>query len=150
MANYRQQKTLMLTTEQARASKRWFLIDADGQIVGRLASQIANILRGKHRPDYTQHTDCGDGVVIINIEKIKMTGNKEDQKIYYHHTGYQGGLKEIPYKKLLAEHPNRILERAVKGMLVRGGQGKRQLKRLRCYKGNQHDMQAQQPIVLSI
>ena len=150
MVNYRQQKTPIVTSEQAQATKRWFLIDATGLVVGRLASQIANVLRGKHRPDYTPHADCGDGVIILNIEKISMTGRKPEQKIYYHHTGYNGGLKAIPYKDLLEKHPERILERAVKGMLPRGGQGKRQLKRLRCFIGTEHDMQAQQPIQLSV
>lgn len=149
MSSYRQQKTPMTTTEEAKASKKWFIIDASGQVVGRLASQIANILRGKHRPEYTPHTDLGDGVIVINAEKVVMTGNKEEQKIYRHHTLWQGGLKEIPYKEMMEKHPERILERAVRGMLARGGQGKRQFKRLRCIAGAEHDMQAQQPIELT-
>ena len=125
--------------------RKWYVVDAEGMVLGRLASQVASILRGKNKPIYTPHVDCGDHVIIINADKIVMTGNKLDQKIYYHHTGYVGGLKETKYRKLLAEKPEFAIRRAVVGMLPKGPLGRQMAKKLKVYAGPNHDHAAQNP-----
>jgi len=142
-------KTIFLTKEKVR-TKKWYLLDAAGKTLGRFASEVAKILRGKHRPDFTPNVDCGDGVVIINAEKIKVTGNKETQKVYRHYSGYIGGLKETPYKEMQAKHPERIIFSAVKGMLPKTPLGKSQIKKLRVHAGSEHDLQAQKPQAVNI
>jgi len=142
------QKTALL--KQAETKSGWFVLDATQKTLGRLTSEIAKILRGKHRPTYTPHVDSGDGVIIINAEKVKVTGNKEAQKNYYHHTGYVGNLKEISYRTMLQRKPEYIIEHAVKGMMPRNRLTRKQMKRLRVFAGTAHNMQAQQPVNVNI
>ena len=123
----------------------WYVVDATDQTLGRFSTQIATILRGKHKPTFTPSMDGGDFVVVINCEKIRIAGRKADQKIYYRHTGYPGGLKETPYKMMLAKHPDRILRLAVKGMLPKNRIGRRLIVKLRIYAGPEHPHAAQQP-----
>ena len=131
--------------------KKWFLIDASGLVVGRLASLVAMRLRGKHKASYTPHVDCGDNVIVVNAEKVVLTGRKRDQKVYYHHTGYPGGIKERSAKSILeGRFPERVVEKAVERMLPRGPLARRQLGNLRVYKGGEHPHEAQQPVSLDI
>ena len=125
--------------------KRWYLVDAEGKVLGRLASKIARILSGKNKPIYTPHLDVGDFVVVINAEKVRVTGGKEKKKIYYHHSGYPGGLKSWTYEKLLKKDPSRIIRKAVQGMLPKNKLGRRMLKKLKVYPGPEHPHQAQKP-----
>ena len=135
----------------AEVEKKWHLIDADGLVVGRLAAIVANILRGKHKPSFTPHVDCGDHVVIINVEKVRFTGNKRGEKTYYKHTGYAGGIKEVTADKVLdGRFPERVLEKAVERMIPRGPLGRRQMKNLRVYAGAEHPHIAQQPETLDV
>jgi len=127
------------------SSRRWFVVDADGQTVGRLASRVAKILMGKNKPTYTTFLDTGDHVVIINAEKVVFKGNKLDDKLYRHHTGYPGGLKETKARDMLEKHPERILEEAIKGMLPKTKLGKAMVKKLKVYSGAQHPHSAQKP-----
>ncbi len=129
--------------------RRWFVVDAEGQILGRLASEIAKILRGKHKPIFTPHLDTGDFVVVINAEKVALSGNKADQKTYFRHTGYMGGEKFIPFRRMIEKHPERVIELAVKGMLPKNALGRRMRDKLRVYRGPDHPHQAQQPVALS-
>ncbi|WP_448585028.1 50S ribosomal protein L13 [Thermaurantiacus sp.] len=139
------------TASAARAEKKWILIDADGLVVGRLASIIANRLRGKHKPQYTPHADLGDHVIVINAEKVRFTGRKASQKTYYRHTGYPGGLKEVRADRLLAgRFPERVIEKAVERMIPRGPLGRRQLSHLRVFRGPDHPHKAQNPEVLDV
>jgi large subunit ribosomal protein L13 len=139
------------SVKAAEVDKKWILIDATGLVVGRLASLVAMRLRGKHKPTYTPHVDCGDNVVIINAEKIVLTGRKRDQKVYYHHTGYPGGIKERSAKSILeGRFPERVVEKAIERMLPRGPLARRQLGNLRVYKGGEHPHEAQQPVSLDI
>ncbi|MCX7789586.1 MAG: 50S ribosomal protein L13 [Chloroflexaceae bacterium] len=133
----------------AEVQRDWYVVDATDQVLGRLATQIATLLRGKHKPTYTPSIDGGDFVIVINCEKIRITGKKADQKIYYRHTGYPGGLKATPYKMMLAKHPDRILRNAVKGMLPKNRMGRHLLTKLRIYAGPRHPHAAQQPKVWS-
>ena len=128
----------------------WFLVDASGKTLGRLSSQIAHRLKGKHKADYSPHVDMGDHIVVVNAEKIRVTGRKLSDKIYYHHTGAIGGIKSIALDKLLQEHPERAIEFAVKGMLPKGPLGRRMYKKLHVFGGNEHPHQAQQPKALEI
>lgn len=130
--------------------KKWWLINAEGVVLGRLASRIANILRGKTKANYTPFFDTGDFVVVVNIDKVKLTGNKEEQKMYYRHSGYMGGIKETSYKSMLAKHPDRILTHAVKGMLPKNKLNRKILKKLKVYAGAEHKHQAQKPETLRI
>ena len=143
-----------MSTYSAKAAdieKKWVLIDAKGLVVGRLASIVAMRLRGKHKPTFTPHVDDGDNVVIINAEKIVLTGRKREQKVYHHHTGYIGGIKERTAKQILTgRFPERVLEKAVERMLPRGPLGRRQLGNLRVYKGADHPHEAQQPEKLDV
>lgn len=125
--------------------KKWFLVDADGKILGRLASQIATRLRGKHKPIFTYHADTGDFIVVVNADKVALSGSKWNNKIYYRHTGYIGGLKQISAKKLLEKKPEEVLRLAVKRMLPKNSLGRRQLKKLKIYAGPEHPHKAQQP-----
>ncbi|MCC6417163.1 MAG: 50S ribosomal protein L13 [Gemmataceae bacterium] len=126
--------------------QRWFVVDATDQVVGRLAVQIANILRGKHRPEYTPHTDTGEFVIVVNAARIKFTGKKWDQKTYASYSHYPGGLKVVPARKLFDKHPERILEAAVRRMVPRNCLGRKQMTKLKVYAGPQHPHQAQQPL----
>jgi large subunit ribosomal protein L13 len=130
--------------------KKWWLINADGVVLGRLASRVANILRGKNKATYTPFFDAGDFVIVINADKVKLTGNKEDQKMYYRHSGFMGGLKETTYKNMLAKHPDRILTHAVKGMLPKNKLNRKILKKLKVYAGTEHKHQAQKPETLKV
>jgi len=143
-------RTTMPTTVEARENRKWYLIDAEGKVLGRLASEIAMILMGKNKPEYIPHIDTGDYVIVINAEKIKVTGKKAEQKVYVKHTGYPGGRKEIPYKEVLEKHPERILEHAIKGMLPKSSLGRNMMKKLRVYSGTEHGHEAQKPIELEI
>jgi len=135
----------------AEVEKKWLLIDADGLVVGRLAAIIANHLRGKHKPSYTPHVDCGDNVIVINAEKVKFTGRKLTQKFYYRHTGYAGGIKELRADKALGgRFPERVLEKAVERMVPRGPLGRKQMRNLRIYAGPSHPHGAQNPVVLDV
>lgn len=128
----------------------WYVIDAEGKTLGRLASEIARRLRGKHKPEYTPHVDTGDYIIVINAEKVRVTGNKEQQKVYYHHSGYPGGIKSITLGKQRAQHPERIIEIAVQGMLPKNPLGRAMFRKLKVYAGSQHNHQAQQPKVLEL
>lgn len=128
----------------------WFLVDAADKTLGRLSTEIARRLRGKHKPEYTPHVDTGDYIVVVNAEKVKVTGNKEQDKMYHHHTGYIGNLKSVNLSKLRATHPERILETAVKGMLPKNALGRAMFKKLKVYAGENHNHTAQQPQILDI
>ena len=145
-------KALMKTTKSATPAtveKKWVLIDAEGLVVGRLASTVANILRGKHKPSFTPHVDCGDNVIIINAGKVKFTGKKLTDKVYYKHTGYAGGIKETtPAKILEGRFPERVLEKAIERMIPRGPLGRQQMRNLRVFAGAEHPHEAQNPEVL--
>ncbi len=123
----------------------WYVVDASGKTLGRLASEIARRLRGKHKPEYTPHVDTGDYIIVVNAEKVRVTGNKLKDKIYHHHTGYIGNLKSESLGKLLERHPERVIEKAVKGMMPRNPLGRRMLKKLKVYAGSEHAHTAQQP-----
>lgn len=151
MANkerYNQQKTPLLKNEEI--NRQWFIFDAAGKTLGRLASEITKVLRGKHRANYTPHVDCGDSVIVVNAEKVRVTGRKEAQKTYRYYTGFVGGEREIPYQTLLARKPGYIIERAVKGMMPGTRQASHQLRRLRIFAGTEHGMDAQKPIQVNI
>ena len=135
----------------AEIEKKWLIIDAEGLVVGRLASVIANRLRGKHKANYTPHVDCGDNVIVINAEKVRFTGRKLGQKIYYRHTGYPGGIKEVTAEKILeGRFPERVLEKAVERMVPRGPLGRDQMRNLRVFAGSEHPHEAQAPEVLDV
>ncbi len=125
--------------------RRWFVVDAEGKILGRVASEVAKILRGKHKPIYTPHLDTGDYVVVVNADKVRLSGRKEEQKAYFKHTGYMGGEKFIPFRKMLEEHPERVIELAVKGMLPKNALGRQMRDKLRVYAGAEHPHQGQDP-----
>ncbi|WP_027329597.1 50S ribosomal protein L13 [Marinimicrobium agarilyticum] len=131
-------------------SRDWFVVDAEGKTLGRMAAEIASRLRGKHKPEYTPHVDTGDYIVVINAEKVRVTGKKARDKIYYHHTGYIGGIKSISFEKLIDKAPERTIQTAVKGMLPRGPLGRAMFKKLKVYAGNEHPHTAQQPQELTI
>ncbi len=141
-------KTLMLKDQEVK--HEWFIFDASGKTLGRFASEITKVLRGKHKPTFTSYADGGDGVIIINAEKIEVTGAKEAQKIYRYYTGSMGGLREIPYRTMKARKPEYIIESAVKGMMPKTRLAKSQLRRLRIFAGTEHGMAAQKPIQANI
>ena len=130
--------------------RKWFVVDAENKVLGRLASEIAMRLRGKHKPNFAPHMDVGDFIIVVNAEKVKLTGNKLDDKVYYHHSGYMGGIKERTAKEMLEKKPTELLKSAVKGMLTKNSLGRRQLKKLKIYTGNEHPHAAQQPEALEI
>ncbi|MCH2022142.1 MAG: 50S ribosomal protein L13 [Saprospiraceae bacterium] len=145
--------TLSYKTQSARketVSYSWFVVDAEGQPLGRLASKIATVLRGKHKPCYTPHVDCGDYVIVLNAEKVLLTGNKLTQKVHYTHSGYPGGQKQRTPAQILEKHPNRLIEMAVKGMLPKNKLGNAMYKKLFVYEGSEHCHQAQKPSKLEI
>ena len=129
----------------AEIDRKWYIVDAEGQVFGRVASQVASILRGKNKPIYTPNVDTGDYVIIINADKVVMTGKKLDQKVYYHHSGYAGGLKATSFRKLLQEKPEFAMRRAVVGMLPKGPLGRKMAKKLKVYVGTEHGHEAQKP-----
>ena len=129
--------------------KKWLIVDAEGLILGRLATRIASILRGKDKPTYTPFFDNGDFIIVINANKIKLSGNKEEQKVYYRHSGWMGGIKETSYQKMMESHPDRILKAAVKGMLPKNKLNRKILKKLKIYSGVDHNHKAQQPETLT-
>ena len=124
---------------------KWVMLDADGQVLGRLASQVAQILRGKHKPNFVPHLDNGDFVVIVNAEKIRLTGKKAEAKSYFRHTGYPGGVKFTSFREMIEKHPDRVIQKAVKGMLPHNSLGAKMLKKLKVYSGTDHPHKAQQP-----
>jgi large subunit ribosomal protein L13 len=128
----------------------WYVVDAANKTLGRLATEIATRLRGKHKPEYTPHVDTGDYIVVVNADKITVTGNKAKGKIYYNHSGYVGGLKETTFEKLLAKNPEQVIERAVKGMLPKGPLGRQMFRKMKVFIGPEHTHQAQQPQVLEL
>jgi len=136
--------------KEQEIDKKWYLVDAEDKILGRLASGIALRLRGKHKPIFTPHADTGDFIVVVNAEKVAMTGNKWDQKVYYRHTGYQGGLKETTAREMRDKKPENLLRLAVRRMLPKNSLGRRQLKKLKVYAGPEHPHEAQQPEKLEI
>jgi len=138
-------RTYSATAREAEASREWYVVDATGQTLGRLATQIATVLRGKHKPMYTPSMDCGDFVVVVNAEKVHVTGRKLDQKFYYRYSGYPGGLTAISLRDQLAKHPERVIRAAVKGMLARNKLRRQLIKKLKVYAGPEHPHQAQQP-----
>lgn len=148
MSQYNQQKTIMLKNEEVK--HEWFVFDAAGKTLGRFAAEIAKVLRGKHKPGFTPYADAGDGVIIINAEQIRVTGSKEAQKFYVKHTGFSGGLREIPYRTMKARKPEYIIEHAVKGMMPHSRLARAQMKRLRIFKGKDHHLNAQKPIIANI
>jgi large subunit ribosomal protein L13 len=128
----------------------WYLVDAQGKVLGRLATRIAQRLRGKHRPEYTPHVDTGDYIVVVNADKLRVTGNKAEQKKYYRHTGYPGGIRETTFAVLHAKHPDRVLQKAVKGMMPKGPLGNAMLRKLKIYAGEGHPHSAQSPQALEL
>ncbi|MDP9348832.1 MAG: 50S ribosomal protein L13 [Gemmatimonadota bacterium] len=130
--------------------RRWFVVDAEGKILGRVATEVARILRGKHKPTYTPHLDTGDYVVVINADKVELSGKKADQKTYFRHSGYMGGERFIPFRSMLEKYPERVIELAVKGMLPKGALGREMRKKLKVYAGTEHPHQAQQPQPLNV
>ena len=133
-----------------KIERKWYVVDAEGCTLGRLASGVASVLRGKNKPQFTPHVDTGDYVIVVNADKIKVTGKKMDQKIYYNHSDYVGGMKETTLKEMLAKHPERVIEYAVKGMLPKGPLGRQMIKKLHVYAGAEHNHAAQQPKALEI
>ena len=141
-------KTFMANAQNVE--RNWYVVDADGMTLGRLASQVAAILRGKNKPTFTPHVDCGDHVIIINAAKVVLSGKKLDQKIYYHHSGFAGGLKQTKYRKLMAEKPEFAVKHAVVGMLPKGPLGRQMARKLRVYAGAEHEHAAQMPTMLEL
>ncbi len=133
----------------SKIERKWYVVDATGYTLGRLASEIAKVLRGKKKPEYTPHIDTGDYVIVVNADKIKVTGKKLDQKVYYHHSDYVGGMKETTLKEMLAKKPERVIELAVKGMLPKGPLGREMYKKLFVYAGPEHKHAAQKPETLT-
>lgn len=129
----------------AQIERKWYVVDAEGQTLGRLAAEVAKVLRGKNKAIFTPHADCGDYVIVVNAEKIKVTGKKLDQKMYYHHSDYVGGMKEATLREMLNTHPDRVIEHAVKGMLPKGPLGRQMYTKLFVYVGPDHKQQAQKP-----
>ena len=138
------------STKPAEVTRDWYLVDATGKTLGRLASAIAHRLRGKHKPEYTPHVDTGDYIVVVNAEKIHVTGNKMKDKIYHHHSGFISGIKSISLEKVLQTHPERAIEKAVKGMMPKGPLGRQMYAKLKVYAGTEHKHIAQQPVPLDI
>jgi len=138
------------SAKPAEVRRDWYVVDATGKTLGRLSTEIAHRLRGKHKPEYTPHIDTGDYIVVVNAKKVRVTGNKLKDKMYHHHTGYIGNLKSVPLGKLLDEHPERVIEKAVKGMLPRGPLGRQMYSKLRVFAGPEHTHAAQQPIPLEV
>jgi large subunit ribosomal protein L13 len=142
--------TILQTKEEVITARKWFILDASGKTLGRFATEVAKILRGKHKTTFTPYVDTGDGVVIINASKIKVTGAKEAQKIYRYHTGAMSGMREIPYRVMKARNPEYIIRRAVKGMMPKTRLSEAQMKKLRIFADEKHEMESQQPILATL
>lgn len=138
------------TAKPETVERDWFIVDAENKTLGRLSTEIARRLRGKHKPEYTPHVDTGDYIVVINAEKVYVSGNKRTDKIYHHHTGYPGGLKSISFEKLIEKAPERVIETAVKGMLPKNSLGRAMYKKMKVYAGSEHPHTAQQPKILEV
>ena len=136
--------------KQGEVARNWVLVDAEGATLGRLATQVAMILRGKNKPQFTPNSDTGDFVIVINADKVQLTGNKADQKVYYRHSGYNGGLKAESFRMAMEKHPEKVIERAVKGMLPKGTLGRKQLTKLKVYAGAEHPHAAQNPVKIEL
>jgi large subunit ribosomal protein L13 len=145
-----QNKMRTYVVSQEEITRKWFVVDADGKTLGRLASEIARILKGKHKPIYSPHLDVGDYVVVVNAERVAVTGRKMDQKMYYRHTGYPGGIRESNLRDLLARHPTYAVKFAVRGMLPKNRLGRKMIRKLKIYAGPEHPHQAQQPEPLEL
>ncbi|GAB6085464.1 50S ribosomal protein L13 [Alkaliphilus crotonatoxidans] len=141
-------KSYMAKTNEVE--KKWYLVDAEGKTLGRLATEVATILRGKHKPEYTPHVDTGDFVIIINAEKVALTGKKLDQKFYTYHTGHPGGLKQISFRKMLQDKPEQLVYNSIRGMLPKTRLGRQMVKKLKVYAGGQHNHEAQKPVKLEL
>ena len=139
-----------VSTKPADVTRDWFVVDAEGKTLGRMASEIARLLRGKHKPEYTPHVDTGDYIIVVNAEKVRVTGNKARDKMYYRHTGYPGGLRSMSFEKMIDHAPERVVEFAVKGMLPKGPLGRAMYSKLKVYAGTEHPHQAQQPQALTL
>jgi large subunit ribosomal protein L13 len=139
-----------VSAKPAEVKRDWYVIDASDKVLGRMASEIARRLRGKHKPEYTPHVDTGDYIIVVNANKVHVTGNKRSDKMYHHHSGYPGGIKSVNFEKLVASHPDRIIKQAVKGMLPRGPLGRAMLRKLKIYAGPEHQHSAQQPKTLEL
>lgn len=137
-------------TKEEDVQRDWYVVDASGQTLGRLAARVASVLRGKHKPVYSPSVDAGDFVIVVNAEKVQVTGRKLDQKMYYRHSGYPGGLKEITLRNLLQQHPTRVIEHAVRGMLPKNRLGRQVFRHLKVYAGSEHPHEAQQPKALEL
>ncbi len=143
-------QTYMPTREESLEARRWYLVDARDQVVGRVATMVANLLRGKGKPTFTPHVDCGDFVVIINAATVRLTGKKADQKVYYRHTGYPGGIRQVVAAQVLEERPERVLRSAVEGMLPKNRLGRQLAKKLKIYRQAEHPHEAQQPTPVAV
>ena len=141
-------KTFMANPD--KIDRKWYVVDAKGATLGRLTSEVASVLRGKNKPEFTPHADCGDYVIVINAAEVKVTGKKLDQKIYYNHSEYVGGMRETTLRELLAKKPERVVELAIKGMLPKGPLGRDMYRKLHVYAGENHGHQAQKPVVMEI
>ncbi len=139
-----------VSANKATVDKQWLLVDAEGETLGRMASKVAKMLRGKHKPNFTPHVDCGDNVIVINSEKIELSGNKWDEKVYLRYTGYPGGQRSRSVKELLAKHPERIVEKAIKGMLPKNKLGAELFRNLKVVVGSEHEHGAQKPTVINL
>lgn len=139
-----------VSANKATVNKEWLVVDAEGEVLGRLASKVAKLIRGKHKPNFTPHVDCGDNVVIINAEKIKLTGNKWNDKTYVRHTGYPGGQRTLTANELFGKSPSRVVEKAVKGMLPKNKLGSALFRNLYVYTGGEHQQEAQKPKVINL
>jgi large subunit ribosomal protein L13 len=138
------------TPKANEIERTWWVVDAEGRTLGRLATEVARVLRGKHKPMYTPHLDTGDNVIVVNAEKVTLTGRKAEQKTYFRHSGYMGGEKHIPFKRMISSHPERVIELAVKGMLPKNNLGRQMRQKLRVYAGPEHPHQGQDPQPLDI
>lgn len=138
------------TTKPEAAKHSWYVVDAEGKTLGRLATELVRYIRGKHKAEYTLHVDTGDYLIVLNADKVAVTGNKRNDKIYYHYTGYVGGIKQATFKEMMARHPERVIEIAVKGMLPKGPLGRAMFRKLKVYAGTKHNHAAQQPQILDI
>ena len=138
------------TAKPETVQRDWYVVDATGKTLGRLATELARRLRGKHKAEYTPHVDTGDYIIVLNAEKVAVTGNKREDKMYYHHTGHSGGIKGATFEEMIARRPERVIEIAVKGMLPKGPLGRAMYRKLKVYAGNEHNHAAQQPQVLDI
>ena len=139
-----------VSAKKESVTREWYVVDATGKTLGRLSTEIANRLRGKHKPEFTPHVDTGDYIVVVNAEKVKVTGNKTTDKVYHHHTGYPGGIKSIPFDQLIDKAPERIIEKAVKGMMPKNKLSQSMMTKLKIYAGSEHPHSAQQPTPLKI